>query len=285
MGKIYFSVVIGESEAKCFGRRQQSPDDMKISHYHAGQRCAGPYRRIITMTSYAERDDAIELYSSDLLLCAAHSIWCALPDLIFLIQLWTLSSGKSARAHKRSRLTVEPRLLFHNRCNETTASRESCANRASAVNRGGDVESYVWIKVILLDMPQRMGWGREGWYAKYFMNEILLGPQRFCHPWESSNDSSTCTYIGDAKRIDSRCIYMLLIVAFCSKCHPELRFNIKGKTPSWPGQKRLAFLQFFSDVFSFRVCSPCSHSEHTLCIMSANGGLAFASLPRWLKRV
>lgn len=124
---------------------------MPVNDVRVGR--AGPYRCIITATSYAETVDAIELYSSEPLRPAVASVWCALPDLIFLIQLWTSSSGKSARAHKRSRLTVEPRLLFHNRRNETTASRESCANRASAVNRGGDVESYVWIKVILLDMP------------------------------------------------------------------------------------------------------------------------------------
>lgn len=123
----------------------------------------GPYRCIIIATSYAKTVNVIELSSSDPLRSPAVSIWCALPDLIFLIRLWTWSSGKSAQAHKRSRRTAEPRLLFHNRRNETTASRESCANRASAVNRGGDVESYVWIKVILLDMPEEdggWGWGR-----------------------------------------------------------------------------------------------------------------------------
>lgn len=204
---------------KCVGLCQPSPDDMKITHSHAGQRCAGhtrPYRCIITATLYAETVDAIEFYSSGPLRSVPVSIWCALTDLIFLIQLWTLSSGKSAQAHKRSRLTVEPRLLFHNRRNETTASRESCANRASAVNRGGDVESYVWIKVILLDMPWRMGWGREGWYAKYFMNEILLGPWRFCLPWESLSTKrlkhSHIYWV--AKRKDSRCIYTFLVVAF-----------------------------------------------------------------------
>lgn len=62
---------------KCVGLCQQSPDDMKITHFHAGQRCAGhagPYRRIITATSYAQTFDAIELYSSDRLRSTAVSV-------------------------------------------------------------------------------------------------------------------------------------------------------------------------------------------------------------------
>lgn len=172
-GKIYLSWCYQWKQGSVFDCGcQQSPDDMKITHFHAGQRRAGhagPYRCIIIATSYTKTVNVIELSSSDPLRSPAVSIWCALPDLIFLIRLWTWSSGKSARAHKRSRRTAEPRLLFHNRRNETTASRESCANRASAVNRGGDVESYVWIKVILLDMPRRMGVGEGSWYAKWYL--------------------------------------------------------------------------------------------------------------------
>lgn len=66
------------------------------------------------------------------------STLCAAPDLIFLIRLWTLSSGETAQAPRR---TVES-----NTRNETTTSRESRINGASTMNPDSKVELYVLIK-------------------------------------------------------------------------------------------------------------------------------------------
>lgn len=86
------------------------------------------------------------------------------------------------------------------------------------MNRGGDVESYVWIKVILLDMPRRIGGGGGELRCKMiFMNEILLGLWRFRLSRESlSTKRLKHLYIcRDAKREDSRLhMRVFQVVAF-----------------------------------------------------------------------
>lgn len=129
----------------------------KHTHFHAGQECAG-HLGALSVHHYHDFicwkgrcNWALFLWFTAF---RTASTLCAAPDLIFLIRLWTLSSGETAQASRR---TVES-----NPRNETTTSRELHINTASTMKPDSKVELYVLIKWLYWKCTA----GGRGYYVK-----------------------------------------------------------------------------------------------------------------------
>lgn len=106
-----------------------------------------------------------------------------------------------------------------------------------------------------------MGWGREGWYAKYFMNEIPLGPWRFCLPWESLL----------TKRLkhlhiswDICCAYTFSSSHIFLKMSPKAKIRYQTKILRWPNQELRAFLRLFWRPLSLPLLPSFAFRAHAL---------------------